>query len=87
LTSSGSIRFRYYPEVSLDDIKAFLSFQNLDIYYATTNPVDTKITDATLIAQLNAIKEGGSYKGDTIVLVFNSGEYLTALLKLSAKGE
>ena len=84
LTSSGSIRFRYYPEVSLDDIKAFLSFQNLDIYYATTNPVDTKITDTTLISQLNAIKEGGSYKGDTIVLVTNSGEYLTALLKLSA---
>lgn len=84
LTSSGSIRFRYYPEVSLEEIKAFLAYQNLDIYYATTNPVDTKITDTTLISQLNALKEGGSYKGDTIVLVTNSGEYLTALLKLSA---
>lgn len=40
-----------------DTFIAWLSTHNTKLYYALATPTDTKITDATLIGQLNAIHE------------------------------
>lgn len=42
---------------TIDDWKTWLSTHNTTVYYLLATPTDTKITDATLISQLNAIHQ------------------------------
>jgi hypothetical protein len=42
---------------SYQDWGAWLASNNLIVYYALAAPTDTKITDATLVGQLNAVHE------------------------------
>lgn len=70
-----------------DAWKTYLSGHNVTFYYALETPTDTKITDSTLVDQLEAIVAGGSYDGTTHVVVTASGENLPALLLvIVAKG-
>lgn len=48
----------FYPQSSittLADFKTWLSTHNTNLYYPLATPTDTKITDATLVGQLEAI--------------------------------
>lgn len=70
-----------------DAWKTYLSGHNVTFYYVLETPTDTKITDSTLVNQLEAIIAGGSYDGTTHVVVTASGENLPALLLvIVAKG-
>ena len=54
-TGQKCLRVRDISEVSLDSWKAKLAADNIVLYYPIDTPTDTKITDAGLIAQLNAL--------------------------------
>ena len=86
-TNSASLNiicFRNIDTTTLDGWKTWLSTHNTSLYYPLATPTDTKITDATLISQLNAIKEGGSYNGKTYITVASTAPNLPALLKVEA---
>lgn len=50
----------------------WLSSNNVDIYYPLETPTYTKITDTTLISQLEALKEAESYLGQTNISQVNN---------------
>jgi hypothetical protein len=54
------------------------------VYYALATPTDTKITDATLINQLNALGAGVSYVDNTNLTVTATSTNLPAILGISA---
>lgn len=56
-----------------------------DIYYGIINSItDTQITNSELIAQLNALMEGGSYEGKTYIKVTAPDPNLPGLLYVEA---
>lgn len=58
----------YIRDERFNNVKAFkaeLSKNNVKVYYPTTTPTDTEITDATLITQLEEISKTLSYQGQT----------------------
>jgi hypothetical protein len=50
-------------------VKTWFSNNNTVVYYALATPTDTKITDATLIGQLNALNAADTYDGTTVITV------------------
>lgn len=59
-TSVNSTVFITAPNSSVTTLAQFtswLSNNNVTVYYASATPTDTKITDSTLIGQLNAVHE------------------------------
>lgn len=54
------------------------------LYYALATPTDTQITNSALIAQLDALMEGGSYEGKTYIKVTATDPNLTGLLYVEA---
>lgn len=53
---------------TLDDFKNWLTSNNVIIYYVLTTPTDTKITNPTTIATLEAMKnQSHAYKGVTFI--------------------
>ena len=77
---------KYYLGVvkgtGLDAIKAKL--QSGIAYYKLAENTDTKITNETLISQLNAVIDGGSYQGTTYIKTTASGSNLPAGLIVEA---
>lgn len=65
---------------SVEKIKTATS--GTELYYALGTSTDTKITDATLVSQLSALKEGGSYEGKTFITMSANTPNLNALLKV-----
>ena len=58
LNNNTELRFRpNFSEISITDWQAWLSAHNVYVYYVLATPTDTKITDATLISQLDAIHQ------------------------------
>ena len=58
LNNSNELRFRpNFSELSVTDWKSWLNSHNVYVYYVLATPTDTKITDATLISQLDAIHQ------------------------------
>jgi hypothetical protein len=55
------------------------------VYYPLATPTDTQITDATLIAQLNALNAGDTYDGTTIITV--SSENLASTLEVVVEAD
>ena len=53
-------------------------------YYVLGTPSDEEITDATLISQLNALLEGGSYNYQTNIVVSAADPNLPGLLQVTA---
>lgn len=68
----------------LEGLKTWLQSHPVTYYYVLANSVETLITDNNLIAQLNALKEGGSYEGKTRITVTATSPNLPALLKVEA---
>ena len=54
------------------------------IYYALATPTDAQITNSELIAQLDALMEGGSYNGKTYIKVTATDPNLPGLLYVEA---
>ena len=50
---------------SIGDFRAWLSSNNIILYYVLATPTDTEITDTTLINQLNALEQVMSYDNQT----------------------
>lgn len=57
--TAGTKIFIYNPDhnTTATDFKTWLSSHNVTLYYALVTPTDTKITDTTLIEQLDDIEE------------------------------
>ena len=55
LTEGNFVRIRYGEEDTVANFKAWLSNNNVTLWYPLVNPVTTQITNATLINQLEAI--------------------------------
>lgn len=79
----------YYINLILKDIttraalKTMLQEKDLHVYYVLATPTTTKITDSTLISQLNALYKAKTYKNLTNITT--TGEDLQPILKLTYK--
>lgn len=62
----------------------WLSQNNTAIYYALDTPTDTKITDATLISELEAVLNASTYDGETDIEITATGTNLPAPLQITA---
>lgn len=57
------------------------------VYYALATPVDTQITDSTLISQLEALANANSYRGTTHITTASDGTDLLVILAVTATGK
>lgn len=69
---------------SVENWKTWLSSHNTIFYYPLATPTDTKITDATLISELEALAGAYTYDGKTFINVAANDPNLPALLKVEA---
>lgn len=53
--------------ITTANVATWLSDKGAVVYYALATPTDTKITDNTLIGQLEAVLGAGTYNGTTII--------------------
>ena len=68
-TVSKKVAFRNVDMASLSDWETWLSTHNTTVYYPLATPTDTKITNAALITQLNALASATSYDDQTVITV------------------
>ena len=73
-TSTNKIRINISKSIVTTQEEAFQLFStnNLTIYYALQTPTTEEITDATLISQLETLKEAESYSGQTNISQANN---------------
>lgn len=74
----------YNASTSADDFKTWLANNNVTLYYTLATPTDTKITDATLISELEALLSASTYDGETDFVITATGTNLPAPLQLTA---
>lgn len=72
--TSGATTPRFYLKdtslfMSVSDLQTWLGENPTKVYYALATATETAISDATLIAQLNALARANSYNGDTNIMV------------------
>jgi uncharacterized protein YdgA (DUF945 family) len=78
--------FRNTTITSLDAWKTWLGSHNMTVYYALTTPTDTKITDATLISQLDALNSAVLPKPVASITLGATGTNLEAILTIAYYG-
>ena len=76
----NQIRFRWGTEMSTDNLRTWLGSNNVSVYYALTTATDTQITDATLVAQLEALGSSTTYSPQTNYSVLTPTPNLPAIL-------
>ena len=81
---SGGFRLRNTAFSSASDYQTWLSNNNANMYYQLATPTDTKITDATLISELEAVLNASTYGGETDIEITATGTNLPAPLSLTA---
>ena len=87
LVNNTTARFRpNFAETSLPDWRTWLSSHNTLLYYIVT-ATDTKITDATLISQLNALDSAVLPTPNAYIEVTPTGTNLAGALEISYYGE
>lgn len=64
-TETHGIMIQNKDTASLDDFHTWISSNPVEVRYVLATPIDTKITDATLVAQLNALASVRAYSGKT----------------------
>lgn len=69
---------------NLSDWKTWLSSNNVTTYYVLATATDTKITDTSLIAQLDALSQAKTYYGATSITITATGTNLPAIAKVTA---
>jgi hypothetical protein len=85
LTVPGYIRFNIGDTTNkLSEFRTWLGTHNTTVYYALATPNDTKITDSTLIGQLDALAGADTYDSKTYIKVTATNPNLPALLKVEA---
>ena len=86
--TGGAEIFIYDPDYntssSASNFKTWLKNNNVVLYYALATPTDTQITNENLLAQLDALKEGGSYNDKTYIKVTATDPNLPGLLYVEA---
>lgn len=80
--SNTVLPFRNTDITSLNDWKTWLSSHNTTVYYPFATPTDTKITDNTLVSQLDALGSAKLMVGENNVLVSATGTNLPAELQI-----
>ena len=81
---NGGFRLRNTACSSASDYQNWLSNNNLILYYQLATPTDTKITDATLISELEAVLNASTYGGETDIEITATGTNLPAPLQITA---
>lgn len=76
--------FKDINMANANDFKTWLSNHNTTVYYALATPTDTKITDATLVGELEALAGADTYNEKTYIKVTATDPNLPALLKVEA---
>jgi hypothetical protein len=71
----------------LSDFKTWLGSHNTTVYYVLATATDTKITDSTLISQLNAVNNATLPKPVAYLTVSATSPNLAASIKISYYGE
>jgi len=66
------VKFKNVDISSLADWKTWLGTHNTTIYYIQKTPTYTKITDSTLLTQLENVWRANSYKGTTNIIQINN---------------
>lgn len=69
---------------TLPEFRTWLSNNNTLFYYVLATPTDTKITDSTLVGQLNALAGASSYLGATTFTTAATGTNLPVILDIDA---
>jgi hypothetical protein len=64
--------------------EAWLGSNNTTAYYALATPTDTRITDAMLVGQLEALAGADTYNEKTYIKVTATEPNLSSLLKVEA---
>lgn len=82
--NNNVLPFRNKDITSLDAWKAWLGSHNMTVYYPFATPTDTKITEATLVGQLDALANADTYNEKTYISVIANYPILPALLKVEA---
>lgn len=67
--NSTTLCFRNTDAATLADFKTELTSNNLVTYYLLATPTETKITNSTLISQLNALWSASTYGDDTVLTI------------------
>lgn len=67
-STQNIISIIHNSNISLNDFKTWLGTARPVIYYVLATPTDTEITDATLLAQLNALEQITQYKQTYITI-------------------
>lgn len=65
------------------ELTTWLSTHNTTVYYVLATTTDTKITDNTLIGELEALAAATGYNGQTIITASPSGTNLPAILAVT----
>lgn len=84
--ANGSLRVRWDMQniLSVASFRTWLSSNELNVYYPLATPTDTKITDNTLIGQLNALAGASSYLDTTTFIATATGTNLPVILDIDA---
>ena len=87
--SDGNIVLCLNPSsfTTVADLTTWLSTHNVTVYYALATPTNTKITDTTLIAQLNAMNGASAYKGGTYVVSTTTAPNLPITIHAEMAGD
>ena len=82
--STYTMRFKDISASTSGDFITKLNNNPVTVYYVLGTATDTLITNSALVAQLDALVEGGSYDGKTYIKVTATDPNLPALLKVEA---
>lgn len=82
--TSGRLTLRIDSVQTAEDLTTWLNNNDSVIYYHLSTPTSTKITDTNLIAQLDALVNGGSEEGTTYIKVSATDPNLPGLLVVEA---
>lgn len=80
INNSGRGVFTYNAITSKDDFKTWLTTHNTGVYYVLATATDTVITDAALIAQLEALAGSTTYAPQTNYATAGTGTNLPVIL-------
>lgn len=81
--SSQAIAVRNKDFTGSSSCKAWFASNNTTFYYALETPTDTKITDNTLIGELEALAGATGYNGQTVITASPSGTNQPAILAVT----
>ena len=82
--NAGRLAIRNKDCANSAALKTWLASNNTTVYYPLATPTDTKITDAGLIAQLDALMDAKTYSDLTNITVTATSTNLSAILGVAA---